>query len=276
MTYQHLILLISIIFGLCIGSFLNVVIYRLPLMLKAQWQTECHAFLNIKQSTPKTIMSLLHPKRSFCPNCNTLIHWFDNLPIISFLLLRAKGRCCGQPISWRYPLIELLGGITTLFAFIHFGITLQASFASLISFALITLAAIDMEHQLLPDILTISLLWVGLLASLKTLWIPPSTAIIGAVAGYLSLWLVAKVFHCLRGQEGMGHGDMKLLAAFGAIMGWQALPLIVLTSCILALIFAVFQILRKRASFKSKIPYGTFLCISFTFILLTPSLSHIL
>ena len=223
---------VAALFGLVTGSFLNVVIHRLPRMLEHGWRSQCQDLLAINeddaaQEEPR--YDLVQPA-SHCPGCGHGIAARDNIPVLSYLLLRGRCRHCRIPISLRYPLIELLTAVLSVIVAWRFGVTWQAAAAIPLTWALIALTFIDFDHKLLPDAITLPLLWCGLLLNLGGLFTDLPSAVIGAVAGYLSLWLVYHAFRLLTGKEGMGYGDFKLLAAFGAWLGWQLLPLVVLLS----------------------------------------------
>lgn len=246
-------LMISLL-GLCMGSFLNVVIYRLPRMLYAQWRNEAIPF------------NLIYPA-SHCPSCKKTISPQYNIPLISYCLL--KGRCayCRQTISLRYPLIELLTLGISLFAVYYVGLSWALLFALLFNYSLICLAMIDWEHQILPDTITLPLLWLGLLCSLFPASIThistlSKDAILGAVIGYLSLWSFAALFKCLRGKEGMGHGDFKLFAAIGAWLGWQLLPFVILLAAFLGSVGGAITLLLHQQDKNTPIPFGPYLAVA--------------
>ncbi|MFQ5994711.1 MAG: prepilin peptidase [Acidiferrobacterales bacterium] len=249
--------------GLIVGSFLNVVIYRLPLMLQRSWRRQCEDLIENPKSGPdqEAAFNLVTP-RSQCPHCRTPITALQNIPVISFLMLRGKCAACGTPISWRYPIVELFAAAVSMIVIWHFGVT-TASLAALgFSWALITLAVIDLDHQILPDAITLPLLWVGLIVNLypRPMFVPLGSAVIGAVAGYLSLWLVFHAFRLLTGKEGMGYGDFKLFAAFGAWLGWQQLPLIILLASVVGAIVGLIAIMALGRDRRLPIPFGPFLC----------------
>ncbi|MCB1659188.1 MAG: prepilin peptidase [Pseudomonadales bacterium] len=234
--------------GLCIGSFLNVVIYRLPVMMQRQWDNECCS-LN-QQPLKHTDKFNLATPASRCPKCGHKIRAWENIPIISWLLL-LKGKCssCHTPISWRYPLVELATGLLSLLVFIAFDPTAKMVSGLILTWALIALTMIDFDTQLLPDDITLPLLWLGLLVNINGLWVPLDKAVIGAMCGYLSLWSVYWLFKLVTGKEGMGYGDFKLLAAFGAWLGPTQLPLIILLSSVVgAVIGGVYAIIRKQSA----------------------------
>lgn len=252
------------LYGLVIGSFLNVVIYRLPIMLQKDWRKQCIDYLNLsEQPSSVTIetFNLVKP-RSHCPNCQQPVKPWHNIPLISYLYLRGRCRNCQQRISWRYPLVELLSACLTIYLVWHFGISWQAAASLVFSWILLCLIFIDLDHQLLPDNLTLPLLWLGLLASIWQLFCSPQDAILGASLGYLSLWTVAYGFKKLTGREGMGHGDFKLLAALGSWTGWQLLPLIILISSLLGAIVGILLIVFRNHQRHAPIPFGPYLAIA--------------
>lgn len=249
--------------GLVIGSFLNVVIHRLPVMLQRTWLRQCQEMSGAETSAAdaEETYNLITP-RSRCPHCNHNITALQNIPVISFLWLRGKCVACGHPISWRYPVVELLTAILSMVVVWHFGITFAGGAALLFTWMLIALAVIDFDHQILPDNLTLPLIWIGLLVNLypNPAFAPLTSAVIGAIAGYLSLWSVFHIFKLITGKEGMGYGDFKLFAAFGAWLGWQNLPLIVLLASLVGAIMGGALILVLGRDRQLPIPFGPFLC----------------
>ncbi len=249
--------------GLVIGSFLNVVIHRLPVMLERTWLRQCQEMSGAETSAAdaEETYNLITP-RSRCPHCNHNITALQNIPVISFLWLKGKCVACGHPISWRYPIVELLTAILSMVVIWHFGITFAGGAALLFTWMLIALAVIDFDYQILPDNLTLPLIWIGLLVNLypNPAFAPLTSAIIGAVAGYLSLWSVFHIFKLITGKEGMGYGDFKLFAAFGAWLGWQNLPLIVLLASLVGAILGGALILVLGRDRQLPIPFGPFLC----------------
>lgn len=243
--------------GLIIGSFLNVVIYRLPKMLERAWQIQC---ADLKQQTlPVQSRFNLWTPRSACPHCSRPISALENIPLLSFLYLRGQCAGCGAHISVRYPLVEALSGILTAWVAWHFGYGLTGLAAMIFIWVVIALTFIDLETQLLPDDLTLPLLWLGLLLNTNHVFAPLSDAIWGAVSGYLLLWSVYWLFKLSTGKEGMGYGDFKLLAAFGAWFGWQLLPLIILLSSLVGTIVGVMLIVFFRKNRNQPIPFGPYL-----------------
>lgn len=248
------------LFSLAVGSLLNVVIYRFPLMLQAEWKHECCELLQIKEE-PEATINLFFP-RSFCPACKSMVKAWQNIPILSFLFLAGKCGQCKAPISIRYPLIELTTLLLSLFATWHFGLSLQLPFALLAIWLLIVLLFIDLDHQLLPDNLTLSLLWLGLIANTQHLFTSLPNAVLSAAGAYLSLWLFIRLFYLITGKIGMGNGDFKLFAAFGAWFGWMYLPLILLLSSISGAIIGIIYLRLSEQSKDTTIPFGPFLCIA--------------
>ncbi len=259
------LILVCVLFGLLVGSFLNVVIHRIPKMMEATWRQEARELLD--QPAPKgeaepPIFNLVTPG-SHCPHCNHRIRWYENVPVVSWALL--KGRCngCKAPISKRYPVIELLTALVAGLCAWRFGYDPWLIFMLYGSFTLLALAVIDLDTTLLPDDLTYPLLWAGLLAAV--LGISPvslSDAVIGAMAGYLALWSLYWVFKLLTGKEGMGYGDFKLLAALGAWLGWQYLPVVVVLSSVVGLVFAVSMMASGSVKRDQGIPFGPYLAIA--------------
>ncbi|MFK3859894.1 MULTISPECIES: A24 family peptidase [Pseudoalteromonas] len=252
--------------SLCIGSFLNVVIYRLPIMMQREWQTECRVLLAddlkpTKADNTETEFNLIKPN-STCPKCKTAIKPWQNIPVISWLLL--KGRCasCSNPISVRYPIVEMLTAVLSLIVAYTFGATEQALLYILITWVLVALTFIDIDHMLLPDQLTLPLVWLALIAAVMGITISPTDAIIGAACGYLSLWSVFWLFKLITGKEGMGYGDFKLLAVFGALLGWQSLLTIVLLSSVVGAIIGIALLSIQGKDKATPIPFGPYLAIA--------------
>ena len=246
--------------GLAIGSFLNVVIYRLPLMLERQWRAQCEEMTGQPSATTSEPLSLGRP-RSRCPSCTAPIRAIHNIPVLSYLALRGRCASCNARIPLRYPLIELATAAASGVVAWHFGFGCQAALALLFSWYLIALTGIDLGRQLLPDVLTLPLLWIGLLASLWPTagFASPQDALIGAAAGYLVLWLVFHGFRLVTGKEGMGYGDFKLLAAIGAWFGWQMLPLVLLLSAMVGAAVGIALIVTGRHGRDVPIPFGPYL-----------------
>ena len=281
MTYtdllQHnpvLYLSLIFIFGLLVGSFLNVVIYRLPLILKRQWKADCVSFLaQENEPAPDTTTSIEQPfnlivPRSRCPHCGHLIAALENIPILSFLFLGGRCRECKTPISIRYPLVEFLSATLAVIVAWKFGFSFQSAMAILLTWSLICLSFIDYDHQYLPDNITLPFLWLGLFLNLNNLYVNLSSAVLGAIIGYLLLWSVYQVFRLVTGKEGMGYGDFKLLAMLGAWLGWQALPAIILISTLVGSVIGVSLILFKQHNRNHPIPFGPYLAIAGWIVLL--------
>lgn len=260
MTFSWLVWLLVLFLGLCIGSFLNVVITRLPVMLMQQWRREALAALE-QPEEGQTSFNLAWPG-SMCPACHAPIKWHDNLPLIGWL--KRRGRCadCQGRISPQYPLVELAGGVIALAVLAIFGLGWQALFITAACYALLVMAVIDLRTQLLPDILTLPLLWAGLLYQLLFQPLLLSSAVLGAIAGYLVLWSVYWLFKLLTGKEGMGYGDFKLLAALGAWLGWQTLPLVLMMSAGLGAIFGIVLQLTHKDKRGMPMPFGPFLALA--------------
>ena len=252
------------VFGLLIGSFLNVVILRLPVRLEHDWQCQCRELLAIEGSDnePSRPPPGIMLSRSHCPKCDHLIKPYENIPLLSYLFLRGRCSSCGTPISKRYPIIEAVTALLFLAVAVHFGPSIQLLAALGLTATLIVLTVIDYDHQLLPDDLTMSLLWSGLFISLFYVFTDPVSSIIGALAGYLSLWFVYHVFRLLTGKEGMGYGDFKLLAALGAWFGWQMLPLIILFSSLVGAVIGLIMIALKRHKSSQPMPFGPFIALA--------------
>lgn len=246
-----------LLLGLLVGSFLNVVIHRLPKMLERAWQQQC-AELRGEEVTVLPAYNLLVP-RSACPHCQHAISAWENVPLFSYVLLRGKCRGCAAPISPRYPLIELFTALLSGFAAWHFGFGMMTCAALLLIWILVALTAIDFDTQLLPDDLTLPLLWLGLLFNLFGTFTSLPSAVLGAVFGYLSLWGVYWAFKLLTGKEGMGYGDFKLLAALGAWLGWQMLPLIILLSSLVGAVIGITLIVALKRGRNIPIPFGPYL-----------------
>lgn len=252
-----------LVIGMMVGSFLNVVIHRLPKMMENDWRRQCVEFLHpeiaekaAESSAPS--YNLVIP-RSACPSCGHRISALENVPIFSYMFLRGKCSACKAPISIRYPIVELLTGLATAYAAWRFGVTWTTAFAILYIWALVALTFIDADTTLLPDDITLPLLWLGLLVNLGGTFIDAQSAIVGAVAGYLILWTVYWGFKLLTGKEGMGYGDFKLLAAIGAWLGWQMLPLVILLSAVVGTVVGIAGILLRGRERGAKLPFGPYL-----------------
>jgi leader peptidase (prepilin peptidase)/N-methyltransferase len=251
------------ILGLIVGSFLNVVIHRVPLMLQRQWRSECRELLELEKSTSadanETARFNLVVPGSHCPHCGHKIRAYENIPLLSYLVLGGKCSACGGRISLRYPAVELLSGLLALAVAWQFGFTVQTLSALIFTWTLIALSGIDIDHQLLPDNITLPLLWLGLSLSLGAVFVELREAVIGAAAGYLSLWLVYHAFRLLTGKEGMGYGDFKLFAVIGAWLGWAALPLVILLSSLVGAAVGLSLILLRGRDRSVPIPFGPYL-----------------
>jgi len=247
--------------GLLIGSFLNVVIHRLPIMMERDWQAQCAAqFPESAVASAPTFepLSLVSP-RSRCPHCSRQIHALENIPILSYLLLKGRCKGCGNTISPRYPLVEALAGILFGYAAWRYGMTLAAAGVLVFSAAMITLTFIDFDTQLLPDDITLPLLWAGLLINVNNIFTTLPNAVIGAATGYLALWSVYWLFKLATGKEGMGYGDFKLLAAIGAWLGWELLPQVILLSSLVGAVVGLVLIVLARHGRNVPIPFGPYL-----------------
>lgn len=248
---------LTAILGLVVGSFLNVVIHRLPRMMERGWLAEC---AELRGETPPQAEKLtLATPRSRCPNCGHGISAMENIPIISYLFLRGRCRACQARISLRYPLVEALSGVMSGYAAWRFGPTWAGLGALLFVWGMIVLTFIDFDTQLLPDSITLPLLWSGLLLNLGSTFVDIKSAVIGAAAGYLSLWAVYWTFKLATGKEGMGYGDFKLLAAVGAWLGWQMLPLTILASSLVGAVVGIALIVFARHGRNIPIPFGPYL-----------------
>ncbi len=251
--------LCTLILGLLVGSFLNVVIYRLPIMMQREWRSDCLEFLDQPSVDKQEEAFNLVIPRSRCGQCGHQITALENIPIISYLLLKGKCASCQAPISLQYPLVELFTGLISMWVAWHFGLTLQTLFALILSWSLIAASGIDIGHKLLPDSLTLPLLWLGILLGFFNVYVDLESSVIGAMAGYLSLWSVYIVFKVITGKEGMGHGDFKLLAMLGAWMGWKMLFVIILTSSLVGAIVGISMIALKKTKRGTQIPFGPYL-----------------
>lgn len=252
-------------FGACIGSFLNVVVHRYPIMMYQEWQEQCHELNKdpFLKELPEDKVSLARPA-SACPSCATPIHPLHNIPVLSFLWLKARCPHCGASISPRYFLVELATASLAVYIFHIDGLTISSLFLCLFTFFLVPLIFIDIKHQLLPDDVTYLLLWTGVIFSLSGNHLPLNESIIGILAGYLSLWSVYILFKLTTGKEGMGHGDFKLLAAIGAWVGWKQILSVILISSIIGTIIGIFLIIKAKRnnSELSAIPFGPYLAFA--------------
>ena len=257
---------IVFVFSLMIGSFLNVVIYRLPKMLEQGWKRECREFLADELAQPKTLSDdtviTLSTPSSTCPSCQHKIRFYENIPVISWLFLRGKCSQCQNKIALRYPLVELATALLSVVIAANFGVTLTTLFLLILTWGLICLTLIDFDHMLLPDQITLPLLWLGLLVNIDGAIVPLSDAVIGAVAGYMSLFSIFWLFKLITGKEGMGHGDFKLVALFGAWIGWQLLPLLILMASAVGAIIGISLMVLNNHQREQAIPFGPYLAIA--------------
>ncbi|AZD10585.1 Leader peptidase (Prepilin peptidase) [Pseudomonas chlororaphis] len=250
-----------LVLGLIVGSFLNVLIWRLPKMLERDWHAQARDILGLPDEPAGPIYNLLLP-HSQCPHCGHPIRPWENIPLLSYLLLRGRCSACQAPIGRRYPLVELTCGLASAFVAWHFGFGWQAGLMLFLSWGLLAMSLIDADHQLLPDVLVLPLLWLGLIVNGFDLFVSLHDALWGAVAGYLCLWSVYWLFKLLTGKEGMGHGDFKLLAMFGAWGGWQILPMTLLLASLTGALAGIAMLRRNRAQMSTPIPFGPFLAIA--------------
>lgn len=251
--------LTAFILGSCVASFINVVVWRLPIMLNDEWNIAAAEQLNT--SAPKASGLTLSKPNSHCPNCKTAIRWFHNIPIFGWLALRGKCANCRAPISARYPLVELTGGLLSAATAYYFGADWQGLFALGLLWTLLTITLIDWDTQLIPDNIVLPLLWLGLLFNINNGFVNLDQAVIGAALGYGLLWGCFKVFLLITGKEGMGYGDFKLLAALGAWFGWQALPAIILVASIGGALFGIAQRISGHLSAEQAMPFGPWLAL---------------
>ncbi|MGR8946890.1 MAG: prepilin peptidase [Gammaproteobacteria bacterium] len=255
-------IVVAVLFGLLVGSFLNVVIHRLPKMMETEWRSECLTLLEKEPEQKTDAKYNLVTPASHCPSCNHKISAVENIPLISFALQKGKCRGCGAKISPRYPLVELLTGAAAGWCMFYFGIGAAAGWAILLSFALIALSGIDIDTHLLPDDITLPILWLGLLVNYFTVFVTLDDAVIGAIVGYLSLWSIFWLFKLATGKEGMGYGDFKLLALLGAWLGWQALPIIIIMSSVVGAILGGVILFVSNKDKSQPFPFGPYLAIA--------------
>ncbi len=249
------------VLGLLVGSFLNVLIYRLPVMMQREWRVQAREFLELPCEPVGERFNLLLPN-SRCPHCAHRIRAWENVPLVSWLFLRGKCSSCRAPISYRYPLVELACGVLSGYVAWHFGFSWQAAMMLLLTWGLLAMSMIDVDHQLLPDSLVLPLLWLGLIVNHFGLFTSLESAVLGAVTGYLSLWSVYWLFKLATGKEGMGYGDFKLLAMLGAWGGWQVLPLTILLSSVVGAVLGSILLKVQRAESGTPIPFGPYLAIA--------------
>jgi leader peptidase (prepilin peptidase)/N-methyltransferase len=254
-------ILFTTLLGLLIGSFLNVVIYRLPVMMQRDWRQQAREVLELPEEPKQETFNLILPN-SCCPNCGHQIRPWENIPVVSYLFLRGKCAGCKAPISKRYPLIELACGLLSGYVAFHYGFGWQAAGVLVLTWGLLAMSMIDCDHQLLPDALVLPLLWLGLIANHFGVITDLEDALWGAIAGYLSLWSVYWLFKLLTGKEGMGYGDFKLLAMLGAWGGWQILPLTILLSSLVGAVLGVIMLRLRNQETSTPIPFGPYLAIA--------------
>jgi leader peptidase (prepilin peptidase)/N-methyltransferase len=252
---------VCLLLGLLIGSFLNVLVYRLPVMMQRDWQAQAREILELPALPDAPLFNLILPN-SRCPHCGHEIRPWENLPLISYLFLRGKCSSCKAPISLRYPLVELACGLLSAYVAWHFGFTWQTAGMLLLTWGLLAMSLIDADHQLLPDALVLPLLWLGLIANYFGLFTSLEAALWGAIGGYLSLWSVYWLFKLVTGKEGMGYGDFKLLAMLGAWGGWQILPLTILLSSLVGAVLGLIMLRLRNAETSTPIPFGPYLAIA--------------
>lgn len=263
LTNAELYYFVAGVTGLLVGSFLNVVIYRLPVMMEREWRAECNQFLGLatENGTREPTFNLVVPG-STCPQCGHKIGPLENIPVASYLMLGGKCRACKTTISLRYPLVEIVTGLLTLVVAMHFGVTMQALMAAVLTWSLIALTVIDYDHQLLPDSITFPVLWLGIICNMFGLYTNTHASLVGAIAGYLVLWTVYFTFKLITGRVGMGHGDFKLLALLGAWAGWQSLPIIIIVSSLLGSIIGIGLIMFSGHNRNQPIPFGPYLALA--------------
>lgn len=261
---QHFTVFLIVVaaLSLVIGSFLNVVIYRLPRMMQNEWSKECRDYLGLKSHAIEAEHLNLCLPSSHCPHCKNRLKAWHNIPLISYFILRKKCGHCNAPISMRYPFVEFIGCATSVYVAWHFGVSLQTIAALLFTWILICLTFIDLDYHLLPDHLTLLLLWIGLAFSLFSVFSNSHDAIIGAIVGYLIFAITQWIFKMVTGKMGMGQGDFKLLAALSAYLGWQMIPMIILLASISGMIFGLIPMILKRQFKSVPIPFGPYLSIA--------------
>jgi leader peptidase (prepilin peptidase)/N-methyltransferase len=263
LNHPTIFLVVVTLLGLIVGSFLNVVIYRLPTIIKRQWSRECREWLSVDDEATNEAsrpFNLVTP-RSECPKCGHKITVIENIPIISYFILGGKCSECRAPISIQYPLVEALSAIGSWLVAWHFGYSWQTAAALLLTWALIALSVIDLQTKLLPDSITLPFVWLGLIVNTSHLFTDLASSVWGAVAGYLSLWSIYQLFRLLTGKEGMGYGDFKLLAVLGAWLGWQVLPLIIILSSVIGASAGIALLLVKGHDRNIPIPFGPYLAV---------------
>jgi leader peptidase (prepilin peptidase)/N-methyltransferase len=252
---------LAVVLGLVVGSFLNVLVWRLPKMLERDWREQAREMLGLPVEPAAPPYNLMHPN-SCCPQCAQPIRPWENIPLLSYLMLRGRCAHCHQPISARYPLTELACAVVSAVVAWHFGFGWQAGAVMLLSWGLLAMSLIDVDHQLLPDVLVLPLLWLGLIGNSFDLLVPLPEAFWGAVFGYMSLWTVYWLFKLMTGKDGMGYGDFKLLALLGAWGGWQILPMTLLLSSLLGVITGLILMRMNKTQTSTPIPFGPYLAIA--------------
>ena len=258
---QNMLAGLAAIFGLLVGSFLNVVILRLPEKMQAEWRRDSRDFLGLEPEVPEPSVTLSKPA-SRCPSCGVAIKPQHNIPLISYLYLKGRCKACATPISIQYPMVELLAGLLAGFFVYHYGLSIISLYGIVFSYSLLVLTGVDLHEKLLPDQITLPLLWLGLFANLSGTFVSLNQAVIGAIAGYLSLWLVFWAFKLITGKDGMGYGDFKLLAALGAWLGWQMLPLVILLSTVVGASVGIAAILFAGREKQVPMAFGPYLAMA--------------
>ncbi len=261
---QHgwLLLTCLISLGLVVGSFLNVVIYRLPLMMESRWRKECCELLEVEKEAQGDAPLTLATPNSHCPQCKSAIKPWQNIPVLSYALLGGKCGACGSKISIRYPLVEIATAALTVALLVQYNASPALLGAMIFTWSLVALTVIDIDHQLLPDDITLPLMWLGFAFSLGGATIPLQDSVLGAMLGYLSLWSVYWLFKFATGKEGMGYGDFKLLAAMGAWLGWQSIPMLILLSSLVGALAGIALMIATRRGRDIPIPFGPYLAMA--------------
>jgi len=261
-NYPNMFVLTAGLVGLVVGSFLNVVIYRLPVMMENEWRRECESFLESEETAEATASFNLMVPRSRCPNCNHPIAAYENIPVLSYVILGGKCSACKNQISARYPVVEFACGLISVAVALHFGFSAAGVSALILSWALVVLALIDFDTQLLPDSITLPLLWTGIVVNYNETFVTLEESILGAIFGYLSLWMVFWGFKLATGKDGMGYGDFKLLAVLGAWLGWHILPLVIVLSSVVGAAIGISMMVFASHDKAKPIPFGPYLAIS--------------
>lgn len=244
------------IIGLLVGSFLNVVIYRLPIMMENEFKDDYQEYFHPNEPLTKREQFNLSVPRSHCPNCGHKISWWENIPLFSFLFLRGKCYGCGQHISWRYPIVESFTAFISFLIALRFGPTAALIGALILSWALIAMAGIDFDKMIIPDEIVYPIMWIGLLFNLTGTFVSLNEAVIGAIAGYLVLWSVSYIFKLITKKEGMGHGDFKLTALIGAWLGWKCLFFVIIGGAFIGLICGIVYIITRKSKTDKPFPFG--------------------